>query len=376
MRILFVCPDSPYPPRDGGSLRIINLARSLTRYASVMLLTYVVSPAEIDALTEFGRQCGIQIHGVQRPARRNTLTRIWHKLRYYYGPYLLTSLPGPVRFNSRPVMRDALYQALQDFAPDVILWEYWFMTGFADRVRAVDPRAVQIAEAIDLEWLRLERQALVSRGLTKRWIKHIQPRIRQYTLEQYRKMDCVVFLSKVDAQLAQNDLLGSDRLSVVPMGLMLDEYSAPITPPRPERVLFFGSFRHQPNVDALHFLLQDIWPRIQRAHPQATLDLMGSSMPGWVEQAAQQLPGIRVLGLQPDVRPTLAEAVCRHCAAALRIRGQDQDSGSDGFRQGRCYYPHRRRGDRGGNWHGLYRCRRRSHVGVRGCTLISRTSSL
>ena len=29
MRILIVCPDSPYPPHDGGSLRIINLARSL-----------------------------------------------------------------------------------------------------------------------------------------------------------------------------------------------------------------------------------------------------------------------------------------------------------------------------------------------------------
>jgi glycosyltransferase involved in cell wall biosynthesis len=72
--------------------------------------------------------------------------------------------------------------------------------------------------------------------------------------------------------------------------------------------LFFGSFRHQPNVDALRFLLQDIWPRIQQARPEATLDLMGSGMPAWVEQAARRLSSVRVLGFQPDVRPVLAEA--------------------------------------------------------------------
>ena len=108
----FVCPDSPYPPRDGGSLRIINLARSLASHASVMLLTYVVSPDEVTALTQLEHIHGIQVRSVQRPARRNTLTRAWHKLRYYYGSYLFTSLPGPVRFNSQPVMHEALRPSL------------------------------------------------------------------------------------------------------------------------------------------------------------------------------------------------------------------------------------------------------------------------
>ena len=67
------------------------------------------------------------------------------------------------------------------------------------------------------------------------------------------------------------------------MGLMLDEYPDPIALPQPDRVLFFGSFRHQPNVDALRFLLQDIWPRIQQARPQAhaRLDGIGHAGVGW-----------------------------------------------------------------------------------------------
>lgn len=304
MRILLVCPDSPCPPRDGGSLRIANLARSLAGHASVMLLTYVVSPAEAQALTEFGQQFRIQVYGVQRPARRNTLTRAWHKLRYYYSSYLFSSIPGPVRFNSQPVMRDALMKTLLDFAPDVILWEYWFMAGFGEIARTITLQSIQIADAIDLEWLRLERHAQVGQGLTKYWTTYIQPRVRHYTLDRYRRMDGVIFLSHADLQQAQRDLSNSDWLKVVPMGLMLDEYPIPLTPPQPEHVLFFGSFRHRPNVDALHFLLQEIWPHIQHERPQATLDLMGFGLPDW----PRQYPNVRVLGFQPDIRPILAEA--------------------------------------------------------------------
>jgi glycosyltransferase involved in cell wall biosynthesis len=61
-------------------------------------------------------------------------------------------------------------------------------------------------------------------------------------------------------------------------------------------------------VDALRLRLEDIWPRIQQARPQASLDVMGASTPAWVERAARRFSGIRVLGFQPDIRPILAEA--------------------------------------------------------------------
>ncbi len=308
MRILLVCPDSPYPPRDGGSLRIVNLACSLAKHASVMLLTYVVSPEEVKALTELERICGIRAYGVQRPARRNTLTRAWHKLRYYYNPYLFTSLPGPVRFNAQPVMRRALCAALQDYRPDVIIWEYWFMSGFAELAQMTQSQALQVLDALDIEWVRIHRSLAFSSSLTQYWQRYTASRIKRYALQRFQRMDSVIFLSQADTELAGRDLPNTNRLGVVPMGLRLADYSAPIVSPQPNRVLFFGSFRHRPNVDALRFLLQDIWPHIQRAHPQATLDLMGPHMPAWVRHEAQQFSGVRVLGFQPDIRPILAEA--------------------------------------------------------------------
>jgi hypothetical protein len=96
-------------------------------------LTYVVAPNETNALAALNQNYGIQVRSVQRSARRNTVTRAWHKLFYYYGSYLFTSLPGPVRFNSQPVMRSS--PGLRLFS-DVICGS-WFMTGFADRFQAI-----------------------------------------------------------------------------------------------------------------------------------------------------------------------------------------------------------------------------------------------
>lgn len=308
MRILLACPDSPCPPRDGGSLRIANLARSLADQATVQLLTYVLSPAENAALVDFGQKFGFQVNGVQRPARRSRLTRAWRKLCDYYRPYLFSSVPGPVRFNQQPVMQRALSQTLAAFNPDVILWEYWFMTGFADQARLEAPTAFQILDIHELHWISLQRFTQVNPGWQTWWPRYTWPRIRRYTLDCFSRIDRVAMLTAADEQATQAQNINPDRLFRLPMGLMLDEYPVPLTSPQPDRVLFFGSFRHSPNVDALHYLLQEIWPYIQQERPQVTLDIMGAHLPERVKSLAAQNPSVRVLGFQADIRSTLAEA--------------------------------------------------------------------
>jgi glycosyltransferase involved in cell wall biosynthesis len=306
MRILIVCPDSPYPPRDGGSLRIVNLVRSQSRRGEVALLTYVVSDDEAGLLQHFGEESGVKVYGVPRPARRNALTRAWHKLSLYYASYLFSPIPGPVRFNMRPVMRDALAQVLDDFRPDVILWEYWFMSGFAEQARQIAPQAIQILDEIDVAWIRLRRSIQVTDARSL-WVRFMATRIRNYTLERFLRVDNVVMLSGADAQIVQRECPELDRLSVLPMGLMWESYP-PLGPGRPGQLLFFGSFRHAPNVDALVFLLRHIFPRIRRERPGARLNIMGAAMPRWVSQLAHSAADVRVLGFQPDVRLALSEA--------------------------------------------------------------------
>ena len=306
MRVLIVCPDAPYPPRDGGSLRIVNLARSLTAQADVMLMTYVRSAGETRSLEDFERATGVRVRAVQRPARRNLATRAWHKLTLYYGSYLLSAIPGPVRFNLRPIFGAALRETLADFKPDVIVWEYWFMSGFAEQARQDAPQAVQVLDTIDLEWVRLRRLVDTRRGLRAWWTRFTWPRVRRYTFDRYQAVDRVVTLTQTDAHIAQRECPDLDRWYVLPMGLMLDDYPD-LGAGHPDRLAFFGSFRHTPNVDAVKILLSDIFPRIRRDRPTVVLDIMGPALPDRLIERIRSETGVRYLGVQPDIRPVLAE---------------------------------------------------------------------
>jgi glycosyltransferase involved in cell wall biosynthesis len=93
------------------------------------------------------------------------------------------------------------------------------------------------------------------------------------------------------------------------------------TPRLPElaRVVFPGNFEYHPNIDAVAFLVREIWPRVRRKFPDLRLRLVGRGdrfirhlLPkGPVEQT-----GIEVTGPVADARAEIAQA--RVVVAPLR----------------------------------------------------------
>jgi polysaccharide biosynthesis protein PslH len=307
MRILIVCPDCPVPPRDGGSLRIANLARSLGARADVLLMSYVTSADNARPLDDFGRQAGVRVRGVLRPGRGGLGARAWHKLAHYYIPFLFTSTPGPARFNLRPAMRGALTQVLGEFRPEAILWEYWFMAGFAEQARRLAPGAVQVLDAHELEWVRLQGMARTRSGWDSAWARFISPRVRGYALDRFRSVDAVALFTSADEKRVRDEWAGFGEGFVLPMGLMSRDYPD-LGPGRSDRLVFFGSFRHSPNRDALEVLLKEVLPLIRNERPEVGLDIMGPWLPSGLDRLAREEPGVRVLGCREDIRPVLREA--------------------------------------------------------------------
>ena len=73
---------------------------------------------------------------------------------------------------------------------------------------------------------------------------------------------------------------------------------------------------YRPNIDAAVFLIEEVFPLVQKAHPEAELLLVGHSpVPALV--AAGNRPGVTVTGFVDDVRPYLERAAV--FAAPLRF---------------------------------------------------------
>ena len=71
----------------------------------------------------------------------------------------------------------------------------------------------------------------------------------------------------------------------------------------PYTLLFLGSFRHLPNVEALEWFLRDVFPRIRRDEPRARLVIVGSDPPP--RHSLRDSEAIEMIGFVEDVREPL-----------------------------------------------------------------------
>ena len=72
----------------------------------------------------------------------------------------------------------------------------------------------------------------------------------------------------------------------------------PVTPA--PTLLFLGSYRYQPNVDAANFLIEQIWPYVYRAVPEARLIIAGISPEG-ICGYGLGIPGVQFTGFVDDL---------------------------------------------------------------------------
>jgi glycosyltransferase involved in cell wall biosynthesis len=117
----------------------------------------------------------------------------------------------------------------------------------------------------------------------------------------------------VDAE-AMRARVGREPL-VVSNGVDTQWFAQPIAPRRADEVLFVGSFRHFQNVDALAWLVEEIWPRVASTSPSARLRVVGRG----ADDSVRRLLAGRGLSLDEDVED-IREAFQRATVLLAPIR--------------------------------------------------------
>jgi glycosyltransferase involved in cell wall biosynthesis len=132
-------------------------------------------------------------------------------------------------------------------------------------------------------------------------------KLRREELGIYRDADGVYLCSALDEQRLLDQVPGA-RTAVIPNAADVEFYQPrPTDPPSDGRtVVYFGLLSTVPNIDGVTHLVQDIWPRIAQAHPDARCKIIGGRPP----PSLLALAGPRVVftGFVSDLRPHLAAA--------------------------------------------------------------------
>ena len=195
---------------------------------------------------------------------------------------------------------EAVLEALGPTLDVVILSRLPIADDYLPTARRLAPRARLVFDTGDLHFVREARQAALARApLLAAAARHTRAR----ELEWVRRADLTYVVSDEELQLLHS------LVPTAPTAVLTNIHavSAPVPPYEARRgIVFVGGFRHPPNLDAVRWFAEAVWPLVHAAAPELEAQIIGSHMPASLQALAR--PGLRMVGHVPDLAPVLNRA--------------------------------------------------------------------
>jgi glycosyltransferase involved in cell wall biosynthesis len=164
--------------------------------------------------------------------------------------------------------------------PSIVLFDR-FMTEeqFGWRVAERCPDALRILDTIDLHSLRLARQkaSKAQQGLAR---EDLFSDTAKREIASILRSDVSLLISEIEIELLQNQFkIDPQLLHYLPF--LVDPINAETQSKWPafenrQDFIFIGNFLHEPNWDAVQYLKTEIWPKIHKLLPEASLKIYGA----------------------------------------------------------------------------------------------------
>ena len=317
-RVLMFTPQSPYPPHQGTTLRNYHLLSRLAQHADVTLVTFVEPGQPAPMHTPLGDLCAC-IHACPAPRR---------KLRERLRTLVFSSRPDLAWRLFDPGLHQAVTHLAATNGFDVLLVEGLEMAPYLETYlahcrRHTRPRVVM--DAHNAEYVLQQRAFQADLSHPLRWHAALYSLMQWFKLRRYEhrilsQVDHVIAVSEVDRHNLQQ--LGIDvPITVVPNGVDVAYYAQESTPTvslPPNSLVFTGKMDFRPNVDAVTWFVEHVWPRVLAEVPEAHFYIVGRSPHPRILQYGE-MPGVFVTGEVTDVRPYLWGA--QVYVAPLRVGG-------------------------------------------------------
>ena len=180
---------------------------------------------------------------------------------------------------------------------------------YIDMVRQYSPRARIVFNTVDLHFLREERAAAL--GDSKASFEQARE-AREQEISVMRKADQTILVSEFEYKVVR-DCAPEVKATVIPLPREIPGRSTGFE--GRSDVLFLGGYNHLPNVDAVFFFVNKIWPLIKKQVPACRFLIAGSNMPKKVRKLGRK-GDIVILGHVSDLDGLYSR--CKLSVAPLR----------------------------------------------------------
>lgn len=308
MKILWVKAGKLLPVDTGGKIRSFNLLRHLARQHRVVLLSYYGGNRD----KEYESAVEQELPGARVIHTGAPEGMITQSLDY------LLRLPSPIPYAVRKFTDDAvrreLEQLLADRSLDVAVCDF-LASSLNFPMNSATPVVLFQHNVESILWLRMAKtEKSPVRKLSYKIEAKKMAAYEEMTLRRFRH---VIAVSDTD----RNEMLKlapDCSITVVPTGVDTEKYKlVESVPEEPPIVVFTGSMDWEPNMDAMEFFCQHIWPPILTEFPRARFRIVGRSPHSRVRRLASE--SVEVTGSVPSVIDYLRSATV--VVVPLRIGG-------------------------------------------------------
>ena len=276
MKVLQICHKPPLPLNDGGCIAINNISKGL--------------------INELGSIKVLTINTLKHPFNLKYYDKQYIKNTKIESSFVNTKInfidafSNLVKNNSYNISRffysdfnDLIIKTLKFENFDIVLLESLFTTPYINTVRSYSKSKI-ILRSHNIEfivWKRLSKKN--NNPLKKLYLKLLSIQLKNYELGILKKIDGIATISN-DEKNKYLELECPLKIATIPFGIETKKYKNKPKNREDGKLKFFhlGSMDWKPNLEAVGWLLEEIWPKIQKKIPNSELHLAGKNMPDWL----------------------------------------------------------------------------------------------
>jgi glycosyltransferase involved in cell wall biosynthesis len=288
--VLFLSPESPYPLQGGGQYRTASLIHYFARFANVDLILFseegkpallppgLVRRTEVIPLPKHGK--GL-VERYSRNARRAVRG----------VPPLVDRLSGLA-----PQIRSAISGNHYDLG----VVEHFWLAQYHGEMAACCGQTV--LDLHNVESVLHETCAAAGTGLVALGHTRFAAVTREMESALFPRYSSLLTTSKADETRVRK-AVPSANVHVYPNAIPWQPVSALAADD--STVIFSGNFEYHPNIDAVRYMVSDIWPLIRRQRSDAILRLVGRG-DGFIREFTHGVAGVEVTGPVEDAGREIA----------------------------------------------------------------------
>ena len=293
LRAVMVCPEAPFPVMGGGPLRTASLVHYLAQRYALDVIVFR-EPGAPDPREAFPAGLVRRVSVVGLPAnRRDAVSRTVRNV----ARFVRQVPPHEDRFRGFPLPLDGRYH--------LALVEHFWCSSYVEQLRPVCERVVLDLHNVESHFY--ERRAEVERGPFGRVLAGFAAQNRRLEQERLPRFDAVLTTSADDARRIEHPCK-----IVYPNAIPAQPQPARGSDPA---VAFSGNMEFPPNVTAIAWFRDHVWPAVVERHPEARWRLIGKN-PEAAERLLAGVPNVQITGPVEDAVAELAR--CRLAVVPLR----------------------------------------------------------